>query len=61
MTRNELRLAVHQDPAHPTKPYVVGVEIAPGKFQIIERYETKVAADRVCKKLLLTFRKHVAS
>jgi hypothetical protein len=31
------------------------------KLQAIERYETKVAADRVCKKLLPTFRNRIAS
>jgi hypothetical protein len=58
MTQNDLRLAVHHDAAHPSKPWVLGIEVAPGKLQIIERYQTKVAADRVLK-LLPTLHNHV--
>jgi len=58
--QNNLRLAVHYDPAHPSKPWMVGVEIGPGKLQVLDRYETKIAADRVLKRLLPIFRKHVA-
>jgi len=60
MTQNGLRLAVHHDPGH-SKPWVVGVERGLGTLQVLDRYETKVEADRVCKKLLPTFRKHIAS
>ena len=59
MTQNGLRLAVHHDPGH-SKPWVVGVETGPGKLQVSDRYETKIAADRVYARLLPIFRKHVA-
>jgi hypothetical protein len=52
-------LAVHYDPAHPSKPWVVGVEIGPGTLQVLDRYDTKIAADRVYARLLPIFRKHV--
>jgi hypothetical protein len=58
--QNNLRLAVHYDPAHPFEQWMVGVEIGPGKLQVLDRYETKVAADRVLRRLLPIFRKHVA-
>jgi hypothetical protein len=58
--QNNLRLAVHYDAAHPSKPWMVGVEIGPGKLQILDRYDTKIAADRVYARLLPIFRKHVA-
>jgi hypothetical protein len=35
--QNNLRLAVHYDPAHPSKPWMVGVEIGPGKLQVLDR------------------------
>jgi hypothetical protein len=59
VTKNDLQLAVHHDPGHLTKPCIVGVEVAPGKLQILDRYETRIAADRVFTKLLPTFRKHI--
>jgi hypothetical protein len=59
-TQNDLRLAVHHDPGHSSKPWVLGVEVAAGKLQVLDRYESKVAADRVLKRLLPTFRRHVA-
>ena len=60
VTQNGLWLAVHHDPAHRSKPWVVGVEIGPGKLQFLDRYDTKIAADRVYARLLPIFRKHVA-
>ena len=59
MTQSGLRLAVHHDPGH-SKPWVVGVETGPGKLQVLDRYDTKIAADRVYARLLPIFRKHVA-
>jgi len=59
MTQNDLRLAVHYDPAHPSKPWMVGVEIGPGKLQVLDRCDTKIAAGRVYARLLPIFRKHV--
>jgi hypothetical protein len=60
MTQNDLRLAVHYDLAHPSKPWMVGVKIGPGKLQVLDRYDTKIAAARVYARLLPIFRKHVA-
>jgi hypothetical protein len=60
VTQNGLWLAVHHDPAHPSKPWMVGVEIGPGKLQVLDRYNTKIAADRVYARLLPIFRKHEA-
>jgi hypothetical protein len=56
MTQNDLRLAMHYDPGH-SKPWVVGVETGPGKLQVLDRYESKIAADRGLKRLLPIFRK----
>jgi hypothetical protein len=61
MTQHDLQLAVHYDPGHPTKPWALGIEVVPGKLQILERYLSKEMADRVLKRLLPTFRKHIAS
>jgi hypothetical protein len=61
MQNRDLQVVVHHDPAHPSKPWTLGVEVAPGKLQVLDRYGTKVEADRVSKKLLPTFRKHIAS
>ena len=58
---HDLRLAVHHDPGHPSKPWVVGVEVAPDKLQVLDRYGTKSAAVIVLKKLLPTSCKHIAS
>jgi hypothetical protein len=58
--QNNLRVAVHYDPAHPSKPWMVGVEIGLSKLQVLDRYDTKIAADRVYARLLPIFRKHVA-
>jgi hypothetical protein len=59
MTKDGLRLAVHHDPGH-SKPWVVGVETGPGKLQVLDRYDTKIAADRAYARLLPIVRKHVA-
>jgi len=59
MQKHDLRLAVYHDPGHPSKPWAVGVETGPGKLQVSDRYEIEVGANRVVKRLLPMFRKHV--
>jgi hypothetical protein len=55
VTQNGLRLAVHHDPLQ-----TVGSWRRYWAWQVLDRYEAKIAADRVLKRLLPIFRKHVA-
>jgi hypothetical protein len=53
--QNNLRLAVHYNPAHPSKPWMVGVEIGPGKLQVLDR---KLRSRRIAYSGTCGYREH---